>query len=85
MAAVHTHRSAWLRAALVVGAGLGTGVLTLLGQSVLPTGWSQAAFLADAGFHALVLSEPPVGSGFAIAGMIVPVALGRSAEERIGG
>jgi hypothetical protein len=31
------------RAALVVIVGLATGVVTQLGQSVLPTGWSQAA------------------------------------------
>jgi hypothetical protein len=35
--------AAWPRFALVVGAGLATGVLTQFGQSVLPDGWSQAA------------------------------------------
>ena len=175
---MESRRSPWSSIALVVGTGLATGVVTQLGQSVLPTGWSQAAnsispwllatflvgstmpgrrsalvagiatlvlaligyyamtqirygigggsssllfwglgaavggpvfgltgqlwrrgdlrtralslgllaaaFLADAGFHAVVLSEPPVGVGFAIAGLIVPVALGRSGQERVG-
>jgi hypothetical protein len=33
----------WPRVALVVSAGLATGVVTQFGQSVLPDGWSQAA------------------------------------------
>ena len=34
---------AWRQAGLVVVAGLATGVLTQLGQGILPEGWSQAA------------------------------------------
>ncbi len=50
----------------------------------LALGLLAAAFLADAGFHAVVLSEPPVGVGFAIAGLLVPLVVGRSAQERLG-
>ena len=35
--------SAGRRVALVVGVGLATGVITQIGQSVLPDGWSQVA------------------------------------------
>jgi hypothetical protein len=38
-----TADAAWRRAGLVIAAGLATGVLTQLGQSALPGGWSQAA------------------------------------------
>lgn len=38
-----TAAAAWRRAGIVIGAGLATGVLTQVGQSVLPGGWSQAA------------------------------------------
>ena len=37
-----TH-SAWRRIVLIVVVGLATGVVTQVGQSVLPEGWSQAA------------------------------------------
>ena len=164
-------------AALVVGAGLATGVVTQLAQSVLPTGWSQAAnaispwllvaflvgsampgwrtaalagaatlvlallgyyamttlrfgiggstaslvfwglaavvggpvfggagwcwrrgshrarasalglltaaFIAEAGFHAIVLADALVASGFVIAGVVVPLILGRSRDDRL--
>jgi hypothetical protein len=33
----------WRRVAVIVAVGLATGVLTQLGQSVLPDGWSQVA------------------------------------------
>ena len=173
----HTE-SAWRRAGLIVLVGLATGILTQLGQSVLPDGWSQAAnaispwllvaFLlgatmptarwaaaagvavlvlalagyyamteirygigggtgslvfwgfgafiggpifgvagrswktgpdrqralalgllvavgvADGIYHAAVLGEPAVGAGFVIAGLLVPLILGRSRDDRIG-
>jgi hypothetical protein len=50
----------------------------------LALGLLAAAFLADAGFHAVVLSEPRVGLAFGVAGLLVPLALGRSAPERLG-
>jgi len=170
--------SRWNRALLVLIAGLGTGIVTQVMQSVLPTGWSQAAnaispwllvaflvgsvmpdrtsavvagaatlvlalvgyyamttvrygigggtsslvfwglgafvggpafglaghtwrtgehrfraialgllaaaFLAEAGYHFIVLDEPPVAAGFAIAGLLVPLVLGRSRQDRVG-
>ena len=171
-------RSPWNRALLVLAAGLGTGIVTQIVQSILPTGWSQAAnaispwllvaflvgasmpdrasavvaglatlvlaligyyattqlrygigggtsalifwglgaavggpvfglagnvwrtgehryralapgllaaaFIAECGYHLLVLSEPGVAVGFAIAGLFVPLVLGRSREDRLG-
>ena len=171
-------RSPWNRAVLVLVVGLGTGIVTQVLQSVLPTGWSQAAnaispwllvaflvgsvmpdrtsavvagvatlalalvgyyatttvrygigggtnalifwglgaivggpvfglgghawragdhrsraialgllaaaLLAEAGYHLIALSELPVAAGFAIAGLAVPLVLGRSRQDRIG-
>ena len=171
-------QSSWNRALLVLIVGLGTGIVTQVLQSVLPTGWSQAAnaispwllvaflvgsvmpdrtsavvagvatlvlalvgyyatttvrygigggtnalifwglgaivggpvfglaghawrtgdhplravalgllaaaFLAEAGYHLVVLREPPVAAGFAIAGLAVPLVLGRSRQDRLG-
>ena len=51
--------SPWNRVVLVLVAGLGTGILTQVLQSVLPTGWSQA-------------------------GLLVPLVLGRSRQDRVG-
>lgn len=48
-------------------------------------GLLAAAFIAEGGYHAAVLAEPPVGAGFAIAGLLVPLVLGRSRQDRIGG
>jgi MFS family permease len=47
-------------------------------------GLLAAAFLAEAGYHLIVLQEPPVAAGFAIAGLLVPLALGRSRQDRLG-
>jgi len=47
-------------------------------------GLLAAAFIAEGGYHAVVLSEPPIGAGFAIAGLLVPLILGRSRQDRIG-
>jgi hypothetical protein len=167
------------RLALIVVAGLATGVLTQVGQSVLPDGWSQAAnaitpwlivaflvgsrmpdrhWAAGAGavtlvlamvgyyamtelrygigggtssllfwglgaivggpvfgvaglawhdgpvrqrgmaiglvaavaiaeglYHAVVLAEPAVAAGFIVVGLVAPLVLGRSREERLTG
>jgi hypothetical protein len=174
-----TSRPAWQAPVLVLVAGLGTGALTQFGQSVLPTGWSQAAnaispwlvvaflvgstmpswrtaagaglatlflalvgyytmteirygigaggtslvfwsigavvggplfglagyrwrrgphlhraialglvaaaAIAEGGYHAVVLDEPQVGSGFVAAGLLAPVVLGRTRRDRVGG
>ena len=47
-------------------------------------GLLAAAFLAEAGYHLIVLQEPPVAAGFAIAGLVVPLVLGRSRQDRLG-
>lgn len=47
-------------------------------------GLLTAAFLAEAGYHLVVLSEPPVAAGFAIAGLLVPLVFGRSRQDRLG-
>ena len=52
--------------------------------SAVALGLLAAAFVGEGGYHAIVLSEPNVGVGFAIAGVIVPLVLGRTREERVG-
>ncbi|HET8784873.1 MAG TPA: DUF6518 family protein [Candidatus Limnocylindrales bacterium] len=47
-------------------------------------GLLTAAFIAEAGYHAIVLAEPPVALGFVIAGLLVPLILGRSRDDRLG-
>jgi hypothetical protein len=49
-------------------------------------GLLAAAFLADAWYHALILSEhsASVAAGFAVAGLLVPLVLGRSWQDRLG-
>ena len=47
-------------------------------------GLLAAAFLAEAGYLFIVLDEPPVAAGFAIAGLLVPLVLGRSRQDRVG-
>jgi hypothetical protein len=47
-------------------------------------GLLAAAFLAEAGYHLIVLQEPLVAAGFAIAGLLVPLVLGRSRQDRLG-
>ena len=46
-------------------------------------GLLAAAFLAEAGYHLIVLQEPPVAAGFVIAGLLVPLVLGRSRRDRV--
>lgn len=53
-------------------------------QRAIAIGLLAAAFLAEAGYHLVVLSEPPVAAGFAIAGLAVPLVLGRSTQDRVG-
>jgi len=47
-------------------------------------GLLTAAFMAEAGYHAVVLGEPPVALGFLLAGLLVPLVLGRSRDDRLG-
>ena len=62
--------------------------VTLLAAAALVAlealGLLAAAFLAEAGYHLIVLQEPPVAAGFAIAGLLVPLILGRSRQDRLG-
>ncbi len=76
-----------------LGALVGGPIFGLAGQawrrgpdrsSAGALGLLAAAFVGEGGYHALVLSEPNVGVGFAIAGAIVPVAVGRTRGERVG-
>lgn len=57
-----------------------TGALALRSVAL---GLIAAAFVAEGGYHAVALAEPSVGAGFAIVGVLVPVVLGRSADERV--
>ena len=50
----------------------------------LALGLLAATLFAEGGYHLLVLSEPGVAVGFAIAGLLVPLLLGRSREDRLG-
>ena len=76
-----------------LGAAVGGPVFGLAGHTwrtgahrhrALALGLLAAVFIAEAGYHLLVLSEPGVAIGFAIAGLLVPVVLGRSREDRLG-
>ena len=76
-----------------LGAAVGGPVFGLAGHTwrtgehrhrALALGLLAAVFVAEAGYHLLVLSEPGVAIGFAIAGLLVPVVLGRSSEDRLG-
>ena len=78
---------------LGLGAAVGGPVFGLAGHTwrtgehryrALALGLLAAAFIAEAGYHLLVLSEPGVAVGFAVAGLLVPVVLGRSREDRLG-
>ena len=76
-----------------LGAAVGGPVFGLAGHTwrtgehryrALALGLLAAAFIAEAGYHLLVLSEPGVAVGFAVAGLLVPLLLGRSREDRLG-
>jgi uncharacterized protein DUF6518 len=74
----------------IIGAVVGGPVFGTAGwawrrdrRPALALGLLTAAFIAEAGFHLVVLAEPPVAAGFALAGLLVPLVLGRSRAERI--
>ena len=76
-----------------LGAAVGGPVFGLAGHTwrtgehryrALALGLLAAVFIAEAGYHLLVLSEPGVAIGFAIGGLLVPVMIGRSREDRLG-
>ena len=75
------------------GAGVGGVVFGVAGrwwragehrQRAAALGLLAAVAIAEGVYVAVVLSRPAVGAGFAIAGLLVPVILGRSREDRIG-
>jgi hypothetical protein len=53
-------------------------------QRAAALGLLVAVGIAEGIYHAVVLVEPVVGAGFVIAGLLVPVILGRSRDDRIG-
>ena len=76
-----------------LGAAVGGPVFGLAGHTwrtgehryrALALGLLAAVFIAEAGYHLIVLSEPGVAVGFAIAGLLIPLVLGRSREDRLG-
>jgi hypothetical protein len=54
-------------------------------RRAIALGLLAAVAIAEGLYHAIVLGEPPVGAGFVIVGLAVPLVLGRSREDRIGG
>jgi hypothetical protein len=74
----------------IIGAVVGGPVFGAAGwawrhgrRPALALGLLTAAFIAEAGFHLVVHAEPPVAAGFVLAGLLVPLVLGRSRSERI--
>jgi hypothetical protein len=76
-----------------LGAAVGGPVFGLAGHTwrtgehryrALALGLLAAVFIAEGGYHLLVLSEPGVAIGFAVGGLLVPVVLGQSREDRLG-
>ena len=76
-----------------LGAAVGGPVFGLAGHiwrtgghrdRALALGLLAAVFIAEGGYHLLVLSERGVAVGFAIAGLLVPLLLGRSHQDRLG-
>jgi hypothetical protein len=47
-------------------------------------GLLSAAAIAEGAYVTLVLERPSVGAGFAVAGLLAPLALGRSRADRLG-
>jgi hypothetical protein len=54
-------------------------------RRAIAIGLMAAAPIAEGVYHAVVIGETPVGAGFVIAGLAVPLLFGRSREDRIGG
>ena len=51
-------------------------------QRALAIGLVAAVAIAEGIYHAVVLSTPDVGAGFIVAGLLAPLVLGRSWEDR---
>jgi hypothetical protein len=48
-------------------------------------GLVAATAIAEGIYHVVVLAEPPVGAGFIVAGLLAPLVLGRSRQDRLWG
>ena len=53
-------------------------------QRALALGLLVAVFVAEGIYNSVILSAPAVGAGFAAVGLLVPLILGRSRDDRIG-
>ncbi len=53
-------------------------------QRALALGLLVAVFVAEGIYNAVILSAPAVGAGFTAVGLLVPLILGRSRDDRIG-
>jgi hypothetical protein len=76
-----------------IGAAVGGPVFGLAGRAwargphvarAIALGLLTAAAISEGGYHAAVLGEPPVATGFVIGGLLVPLVLGRSGRDRVG-
>lgn len=54
-------------------------------QRGLAIGMVAAVAISEGVYHAVVLSAPAVGAGFILVGLLVPVVLGRSRDDRLWG
>ena len=75
-----------------LGALVGGPVFGIAGQAwrrgshrlrAIAIGLLAAAAIGEGGYHALVLEEPHIGAGFAIAGALVPLVFGRTRDDRL--
>lgn len=76
-----------------LGAFVGGPVFGMAGRSwrtgprrerAIALGLLVAVAVAEGIYNAVVLTSPAVGAGFVLAGLIVPLVLGRSRDDRIG-
>jgi hypothetical protein len=54
-------------------------------QRAMGIGLLAAVAIAEGIYHAAILGDSAVGAGFIVAGLLVPLILGRSSQDRIGG
>ena len=54
-------------------------------QRALAIGLVAAVAIAEGVYHAWILDRPAEGAGFVVAGLLAPLVLGRSREDRLWG
>jgi len=54
-------------------------------QRAIAIGLVAAVAIVEGAYHAVVLAEPTVAAGFVVAGLLAPLVLGRSRDERLWG